>query len=50
MTEPKVRCLICGKECDGNCEDAYLHMLKTGHNNWELVMENSEVVKGNELG
>ena len=39
LNKPKVRCLICQKECNGDCEDANLHKLRTGHNRWQLLIE-----------
>jgi len=35
--KPKVRCLICEKECGGDTEDANLHKLRTGHNKFALI-------------
>ena len=34
--EKRVRCLECGKECDGR--EAGEHMIETGHNRWELLL------------
>jgi len=32
-----VKCLICGKVCNGH--EAVKHWGETGHNNWELLIE-----------
>ena len=50
MNKPRVKCLICQKECDGDdCEDANLHKLRTGHNLWELLLEDTCAECGVEL-
>jgi len=36
MTEPTVKCEICGEKCTG--ETTLTHMNKTGHNSWELIL------------
>ena len=36
MTEPVVKCRICGKECTGGT--ALAHTEETGHNSWDLIL------------